>query len=110
MANPHPTPRPENLKPFPKGTSGNPGGRTRAKVDLLAVLNEVLADKAKARELVEALVDAGIGTKANVRAIQEVLNRVHGPVAPIGTTEGTLVEVAKIIKERLQKPQDNTPA
>ena len=45
-----------------------------------------------------------------MRAIQEVLNRVHGPVAPIGTTEGTLVEVAKIIKERLHKPQDGQPA
>lgn len=106
MSNSNPSPR-TRWKP---GQSGNPGGRTKAKVDLLAVLNEVLADKAKARELVEALVDAGIGsnTKANVRAIQEILSRIHGPVAPIGTTEGTLVEAAKMIKERLGKPQDGT--
>jgi hypothetical protein len=110
VANPSPKPSPRTQ--FKPGQSGNPGGRTKAKVDLLAILNEVLADRTKARELVEALVDAGIGTnaKANVRAIQEVLNRVHGPVAPIGTTEGTLVEVARIIKERLQKPQDGQPA
>ena len=31
-------------------------------MDLLALLNEVLADKSKALQLVAALVDAGIGT------------------------------------------------
>ena len=41
-------------------------------MDLVALLNKVLADKSKALQLVTALVDAGIGTNkdANVRAIR----------------------------------------
>lgn len=79
-------------------------------MDLVALLNKVLADKSKALQLVTALVDAGIGTNkdANVRAIQEILGRLHGPIQPTGTTEGTLVETARMIKERLGKPQDGT--
>ena len=31
MANPHPTPKPENLRPWPPGTSGNPAGYSRGR-------------------------------------------------------------------------------
>ncbi len=97
MSNPHPSSR---GRPFKPGQSGNPGGRTKAAVDLLAVLNSILGEKEKSLELMTALIDAGIG--GDVRAIALVLDRVHGPVAPIGTTEGTLAEVAKTMRNKLE--------
>lgn len=95
------------------GQSGNPSGRPKVDVDLLAILQKQLADRAddgktNAECVIAALIAEAAG--GNVRAIMAVLDRMHGRVAPIGTTEGTLVEVARIIKERLQKPQDGQPA
>lgn len=46
MANPNPEPHPENLKPFPKGKSGNPGGRPK-KPDIEALNKLIEADNAE---------------------------------------------------------------
>ncbi len=80
MANPHP--RVSNLKPFKKGSSGNPGGRTRGKVNLMAILNELLAEVNPAtklqagRELMAAMLAEG--KAGNVKATMAILDRIHG--------------------------------
>ena len=72
---------------FVKGRSGNPGGRPKdapAKLDLLAEIRRQLSSVdpesrlSKGSELVQALITAGCG--GDVRACQEILNRVHGRV------------------------------
>lgn len=75
----------ENLKPWPKGVSGNPKGSSR-KQRLLPLLLEQLdrewdrdPQKRSAAEVVmEALIKQGI--KGNVTAIREILDRADGAV------------------------------
>ena len=80
MANPKGTPR--NLRRFPKGTSGNPGGRPRG-VSLTRFLYLELAKPSAedpsvtnaelvARRVVEMAIDGDLG------AIREVLDRTEG--------------------------------
>jgi len=82
MANPHPTPKPDNLKPFRKGQSGNPAGRSKGAVDLLAILNEHLVEVDPATklqagwELMAAMLAQG--KAGNVKAAALILERLHG--------------------------------
>jgi len=94
---------------FTKGHSGNPGGRpraTQAKVDLLAEIHRQLAQagpeglKTRSQELVQALIDQAAA--GDIGAMRVILDRIHGPVAPIGTTEGTLVAIAMEVKRRVE--------
>ena len=98
MANPHPS---SKGRPFPPGQSGNPGGRTKAKVDLLAVLDGILSDREKSIELMAALVEAGVG--GDVRAIALILDRVHGPVVPIPPLVVNFDAVVRELEERMKK-------
>lgn len=107
MANPDPSPATR----FTKGISGNPGGRPRTVINLINLLNETLAEvdpqtaRTKAKELVNALVAEAI--TGSVRAAKEVLDRVHGSVQPIQQEHGTLVEVAKLVRERLEAREND---
>ena len=82
MANAHP--KVSNLKPFKKGSSGNPGGRTRGEVDMLGILNELLAatdpasKQSKARALMAAWIAAGID--GDTKAIGQIVDRQYGRV------------------------------
>jgi len=112
VANPDPSPGTR----FPKGTSGNPGGRPKVVVNLITLLNETLAEvdqqtaRTKAQELVNTLVKEAIA--GSVRAAKEVLDRIHGPVKQPENQPGTLIEVAKLVRDRLearQKGEDGKP-
>ncbi|GAA4299519.1 DUF5681 domain-containing protein [Nibribacter koreensis] len=65
---------PQNLKPFPKGVSGNPKGRP-VLPDLKDLLEEELGDEGT-REIIKGLKSAA--KKGNVRAAELLLDRVYG--------------------------------
>jgi hypothetical protein len=71
-----------NLKPWPKGVSGNPGGRPR-KQPITEELERLLAEEAPnhngqtwAAVIAEALVLQA--SKGDVKAISELANRIEG--------------------------------
>lgn len=67
----------ENLKPWPKGISGNPGGRPKRRL-IDEVLNELLLteDSKVAEAIARALL--GKAKAGDLRAIQLVVERVQG--------------------------------
>jgi len=72
----------ENLRPWPKGVSGNPGGRPRKRLisdeleRLLQGEAENTSGKTCAALLAEALLKKAF--RGDLRAIAEVANRVEG--------------------------------
>jgi hypothetical protein len=71
-----------NLKPWPKGVSGNPGGRPKKK-PITDELERLLAEEASTRDgqtwatvIAEALLQQA--SRGDVRAISELANRVEG--------------------------------
>ena len=72
----------DNLRPFPKGRSGNPGGRpkgTSITAALRAELDRPCADDpavTKAERIAAVLVDLALG--GDLPAIREVLDRTEG--------------------------------
>ena len=80
MANRDGTPR--NLRPFPKGRSGNPGGRPKGR-SLTAILRAELdapvapgSNVTKAEAIAEKLVSLALA--GDLAAIREVLDRTEG--------------------------------
>ena len=93
-----------NLKPWPKGVSGNPGGRPKKKAiteELDRLLEEESPNgdgKTWAVIIAEALLKQA--AKGDVRAITELANRIEGkPVQPIAAEAGGLEGLAEIIAE-----------
>ncbi len=72
----------QNLKPWPKGVSGNPGGRPKTKplTEELQRLLEEEAPKGKGQTWATAIAKTLLAKarKGDVRAIAEVANRVEG--------------------------------
>lgn len=68
---------------FPKGVSGNPGGRRKGAVSLTTLLRGLLEEidpetgKPYGQTLMDALVKQA--AKGNVRAIELALERIDGP-------------------------------
>ncbi len=67
-------------RPFEKGKSGNPAGRPKASVCVTTLMRMALLenDGEKARALAESLIERAIA--GSPAAINQVLNRVDGPV------------------------------
>ena len=59
-------------RPFPKGKSGNPGGRPREERDVVEAL------RLKGQDLVDALLRLALAKKPNVLAIKEAFDRAYG--------------------------------
>lgn len=82
-------------RPFPKGTSGNPGGRPRRVRELEAAIEEAHAGP-KALEVIDKLRDLALG--GDVQAAKAYLDRVLGPararadVLPIPTSDKRSLE------------------
>jgi hypothetical protein len=70
------------LKPFPKGVSGNPGGRPKSKPlsEVLEYLLEEPAPRGKGKTWADVIVDALIrrAAKGDTRAFREIANRTDG--------------------------------
>jgi hypothetical protein len=78
----------QNLKPWPKGVSGNPGGRPKKKLvtDELERLLQVEAPDAGGRTWATVIAEALLhqARKGDVRAITELTNRIEGkPLQPV---------------------------
>jgi hypothetical protein len=70
-------------KGFKKGRSGNPGGRPRGSLSLTVELRRILADKSHdGRTRAELFMDAmlKVAAKGNGAAINQIWNRIDGPV------------------------------
>ena len=114
MANPHGTPR--NLRSFPRGRSGNPGGRPKGRsisAALRAELDRPCADDpsvTQGERIAERLVSMAMGEgsvrpEVQLAAIREVLDRTEGK--SIARTEsgepGEYDELAHLSTEELRR-------
>jgi hypothetical protein len=97
-----------NLKPWPKGVSGNPGGRPKTKplTGEIERLLEQEAPKGKgqtwARVIAEALLTKA--RKGDVRAIAELANRVEGrPFQSVAVDVGAQEDLAEAIARGRQR-------
>ena len=112
MANPHGTPR--NLRAFPRGRSGNPGGRPKGRsitAALRAELDRPCADdpsvtqgeRIAARLVGMAMCERGVRPEVQLAAIREILDRTEGKA--VARTEqgdpGTFEELAHLSTEEL---------
>ena len=69
----------QNLKPFPKGVSGNPKGRPKMP-DIKEALTMILVDEKVGRTALYAILAAlrAKAVKGDVKAAQELLDRAYG--------------------------------
>jgi hypothetical protein len=95
-------PNAQNLKPWPKGVSGNPGGRPKTKpfTEELARLLEQKAPKGRGQTWAAVIAQALLlkARKGDVRAITELANRTEGK--PLQSVE---LDAGFSIAERLEE-------
>lgn len=84
-----------NLRPFPKGKSGNPKGRPRGSISIVHLIRRVLKEPcdvkgANGRTWAEVLGRSLIANaiKGNGTAIKQLLDRLEGPI-PVSFDEET---------------------
>jgi hypothetical protein len=87
---------------FPKGTSGNPGGRPKEEKEIIEALRR------RGDELVAALFRAALRKKPDVRAITEAFNRAYGKARQLvelsGKDGGPLeIDYSKLSVEQLEE-------
>lgn len=70
----------ENLRPWAKGTSGNPGGRPRRDALTEALKAQLASDDSDGRTVAEQIAAALIKSalRGDVRAIREIADRTEG--------------------------------
>jgi hypothetical protein len=77
MANLSPVPKPENLTPWKRGQSGNPGGYSKTR-RMASALNTYIKLSGATEDIVAALVQ---GAKdGNIQHIREIFDRIDGKV------------------------------
>ena len=71
---------PQNLKPFPKGVSGNPNGRPKKLPELDKLLADILGEEKDGRTAAEAILSAlrAKAAKGDIRAAEVLLDRAYG--------------------------------
>ena len=96
---------PENLKPFPKGVSGNPSG-ARKLPDIKLLLEEVLGEQQNGMTAAEALMKKlrQMGTAGNLKAIEMLLDRAYGK--PKQTVDTNITGIRPVIKVMDQEDAD----
>jgi len=100
---------PANLRPWPKGVSGNPGGRVK-KQPITAELERLLGEEAPNREghtwaqvIAQALLEQA--SRGDVRAISELTNRLEGkPLQAVNVNGDPLHGLSERL-ERIRKRQ-----
>jgi hypothetical protein len=98
----------ENLKPWPKGVSGNPGGRPKQKL-ISAELERLMQQQAPgesgktwATVIAESLVRQA--AKGDVRAISELANRIEGkPLQAVDLDVNSPSEIDTMTDEELDQ-------
>jgi len=100
--------RVENLRPWPKGVSGNPGGRPKKKLitdELERLLQQETPDtpgKTWATSIAESLLRQAV--KGDVRAISELANRVEGkPLQAVNLDVNSSSEIDTMTDEELEQ-------
>jgi hypothetical protein len=98
----------QNLKPWPKGVSGNPGGRPKKRLisdELERLLQQEAPDasgKTCAAALAEVLLQQAL--KGDLRAIAEVANRVEGkPLQAVDLDVNSPEDIETLTDEELEK-------
>jgi hypothetical protein len=93
--------RPENLRPWKPGQSGNPGGRPKRK-PLTDKLLEVLEDPKELEALVRVWLKSA--QKGSVMHLREILDRVEGRVAlPVDVSANVTHELTDEEKARARE-------
>ena len=104
MANPNPNQ--ENLRSFPPGQSGNPGGvpKTGIRKNILRkALLDLIAEKGLEREFVQVGLTLALGGQFNFW--REVFDRIDGPVQAQGTDQLNQVAAATSLRDRIRESQ-----
>jgi hypothetical protein len=100
MGNPHPVPALQNLKPWKKGQTGNPGGVSRERRIALSVLREWCDERAAQRmiELAESHDDLRVASVMT----KEIVDRIWGKPKERPETEDAkpLIDPAKLTDEQ----------
>ena len=98
----------QNLKPWPKGVSGNPGGRPKKRLisdELERLLQEEAPDAGGntcAAVMAEALLSRAL--KGDLRAIAEITNRVEGKsFQAVGLDVNSPEDIESLSDEELEK-------
>lgn len=70
----------ENLKPFPKGVSGNPKGRPKKLPELDKLLADVLGEEKDGVTAADAILRKlrAMAAQGNIRAAEILLDRAYG--------------------------------